>query len=182
MKGVCKVCGCTMNNPCFSYRYGFCWWPTKDEDICSHCRKQEIKDGPTLIHCVHGLQFPVLSVHQPYALMLVEGKKPFEFRSWKLPKQYIGQRIFIHATKMMDDFDPQFAEEEAFYQCRDRAYTFELASVILGSVVFGESLPPIEAKIYNTPKLLYRWPVSDPIKLDHPLSISGKQGIWKIQF
>ena len=94
----------------------------------------------------------------------------------------VGGRQKTFRVQKLDDFDPQFAEEEAFYQCRDRAYTFELASVILGSVVFGESLPPIEAKIYNTPKLLYRWPVSDPIKLDHPLSISGKQGIWKIQF
>ena len=183
MKGVCKVCGCTMKNPCFSHRYGFCWWPTFEEDICSHCENPEIKDDPNTIHCVHGLEFPVLSVHQPYALMLVEGKKPFEYRSWKLPKRYVGQRIFIQATKMMDDFDPQFAEKEAFTECMYRAYDNELNSMILGSVVFGESEESIECTVNGMKKLLFKWPVLDPIKLDDPLKfIPGKQGIWKIQF
>ena len=183
MKRVCKVCGCTWINPCFSHRYGFCWWPTQEEDICSHCKNPEIKDDPNVIHCVKGLEFPVLSVHQPYALMLVEGKKPFEFRSRKLPKKYVGQRIFIHATKMMDDFDPQFGEEKAFYDCMDKAYNLELASKIVGSVVFGESQEPVECTVYGMKKMLYKWPVLDPIKLDQPLKfITGKQGIWKIKF
>ncbi len=30
MNGVCKICGCTMHNPCFSYRHGFCWWANKE--------------------------------------------------------------------------------------------------------------------------------------------------------
>lgn len=183
MKGVCKICGCTMKNPCFSHRYGFCWWPTPEQDICSHCYKPEIKDDPNVIHCVHGLEFPVLSVHQPYALMLVEGKKEFEYRSWKLPKQYVGQRIFIQASLQTDNYDPQFADFKAFYECLIAVEDHNLHSMILGSVVFGESQGPIEGTVAGVKKQLYKWPVQDPIKLEDPLKfITGKQGIWKIQF
>lgn len=184
MKGVCKVCGCTMKNPCFSHRYGFCWWPTFEEDICSHCENPEIKDDPNTIHCVHGLEFPVLTVHQPYALMLVKGVKKIEYRNWKLPQQYVGQRIFIHAGRDLHfDWDKHYSDEEPFYQCRDEALAKDLTQMILGSVVFGESQGPFDGIKYGAPSKMYEWPVTDPIRLDDPLKfIPGKQRIWKIKF
>lgn len=128
MRGVCKICGCTWTNPCFSHKYGFCWWPTKEEDICSHCHNQEIKDDPNVIHRVKGLEFPVLTVHQPYALMLVKGVKKIEYRNWKLPQQYVGQRIFIHAGRdLLMDWCEHYSDEEPFYQCRDEAMTKDAA-------------------------------------------------------
>lgn len=184
MMGVCKVCGCTWINPCFNHHHGFCWWANKEEDLCSHCATEAISQDPNTIHCVRGMEFPVLSVHQPYALMLVSGKKEFEYRSWKLPEKYVGQRIFIHATKMMDGFDPQFAEEEAFYECRNKVYeSCEMRSMIVGSVIFGTSQCPVDVVAYGQHKLLYKWPVLEPIKLKDPLKdIPSKQGIWKIKF
>ena len=183
MKGVCKVCGCTWNNPCFNHHHGFCWWANKEEDLCSHCATEALNKDTNTIHCVHGMEFPVLSVHQPYALMLVEGKKEFEYRSWKLPEKYIGKRIFIQATMTMDSFDPQFAEEEAFYECMDKAYASEMHSMIIGSVIFGESQGTVESVVDGRPKLLYKWPVLEPVKLESYLvNVPGKQGIWKIKF
>jgi len=186
MSGVCKVCGCTMNNPCFSYKYGFCWWSTPEQDICSHCVNSEIFDAS--IHCVNGMEFPVLSVHQPYAQMLVEGKKPYEFRGWKLPERYVGQRIFIHAGKILETtYDEVFAcgNREAFDECWNKAFNHNLHTMIIGSVVFGKTIePPIDAVTFDgQPVLVYRWPVQEHIKLDNPLEpILGKQGIWKIKF
>ncbi len=188
MKGVCKICGCTMKNPCFSHKYGFCWWPTFEEDICSHCANPEIKDDPNVIHCVHGMEFPVLSVHQPYAQMLVEGKKPYEFRGWKLPERYVGQRIFIHATKTLETtYDEVFAcgNKDAFDECWKKAFNYNLHTMIIGSVVFGKTIEPLidVVNFDGQPVKVYRWPVQDPVKLDYPLeSIPGKQGIWKISF
>lgn len=183
MKGVCKICGCTFGNPCFNHHRGFCWWTTKDEDICSHCAKQEIADDPNTIHRVNGQEFPVLSVHQPYALMLVKGKKEFEYRSWKLPEKYVGKRIFIHATRTLDDFNPQFANEEDFYVCRREAFNYNLHTMIIGSVVFGESQGPVDGVMDGHPKLLYKWPVLEYTRLIDPLvNIPGKLGIWKIKF
>lgn len=42
--GICKVCGCTWNNTCFSSEYGACWWVNETETICSHCYYQ-LKEG-----------------------------------------------------------------------------------------------------------------------------------------
>lgn len=180
---TCEKCGCTDQNPCFHPHWGFCYWPSRTLDICSHCLSKELEEDPETIHCVSGMEFPVLSVHQPYALMLVVGKKEFEYRTWKLPAQYVGKRMFIHATLMMDDFDPQFAEENAFYDCMNTAFNRKLASMILGSVVFGESQGPIDGVVAGVQKKLYKWPVKDPIILVDPLKdIPGKQRIWKIMF
>lgn len=184
MKGVCKVCGCTMKNPCFSHRYGFCWWNDKEEDLCSHCATAAIRQDPTTIHCVHGLEFPVLTVHQPYALMLVKGLKKIEYRNWKLPQQYVGQRIFIHAGRDLHcAWREHYSDKQPFYQCVDEAMANELSEMILGSVVFGESQGPFDGIKYGAPYKMYEWPVTDPIRLEKPLKfIPGKQRIWKIQF
>ena len=184
MKGVCKICGCTWHNPCFNHQHGFCWWVNKEEDLCSHCAEELLSKDPNTIHCVHGMVFPVLSVHQPYALMLVEGKKEFEYRTWKLPQKYVGQRIFIHAGKTLEwAWEKPYSNEEDFYKYRDKAYAQDLGIMILGSVVFGESQGPYYSKEEGYPSKIYKWPVFNPIKLDTPLTnISGKQRVWKMQF
>ena len=39
-----------------------------------------------------------LSVWQPWATLVAEGHKPFEFRRWMPPRRAVGQRIAIHAS------------------------------------------------------------------------------------
>ena len=60
--GVCRVCGCTMKNPCYHPDHGYCWWADSSHTICSHCadplidgRKKyaSIKDDPQTEHCVN---------------------------------------------------------------------------------------------------------------------------------
>lgn len=181
--GICKICGCTDHNPCFNYKHGFCWWTTPEHDVCSHCYGGVVpKDDPYTIHCVDGMEFPVLTVHQPYALMLVEGVKETEYRNWKLPEKYVGQRIFIHASKTMDDFDSHYSDKETFYKYMADAYDDELAGMIIGSVVFGKSQGPFPGMLYGSPKPIYKWPVEKPIRLSSPIVVPGKQRIWKIKF
>lgn len=38
-----------------------------------------------------------LTVWQPWASLIIEGAKPYEFRGWRAPRSMIGQRIVIHA-------------------------------------------------------------------------------------
>ncbi len=40
-----------------------------------------------------------ISLHQPWASLLATGIKPHETRSWRPPKQLIGERIAIQAAK-----------------------------------------------------------------------------------
>lgn len=54
--GVCSVCGCTEDNPCFHPEEGYCSWVTPT--LCSHCASKKeggygIKDDPQTEHCVN---------------------------------------------------------------------------------------------------------------------------------
>lgn len=40
-----------------------------------------------------------LTVWQPWASLIVEGAKPYEFRGYRPPRSLIGQRVVIHAGK-----------------------------------------------------------------------------------
>lgn len=53
--GVCRVCGCTNENPCYHPDYGTCYWV--EPSLCSHCAGMEegglgIKDDPATEHCI----------------------------------------------------------------------------------------------------------------------------------
>lgn len=53
IQGVCKVCGCTEDNPCFNPKHGYCSWTDETMTLCSHCANKEIADDPETIHCVN---------------------------------------------------------------------------------------------------------------------------------
>lgn len=36
-RGVCKICGCTDRNACYTDEHGACWWMDEQHTICSHC-------------------------------------------------------------------------------------------------------------------------------------------------
>ena len=46
-----------------------------------------------------------LTVWQPWASLIIEGAKPYEFRGWRPPRSMIGQRIVIHAAARKVDRD-----------------------------------------------------------------------------
>lgn len=58
--GVCRVCGCTEENPCHHPHFGNCWWV--EPSLCSHCaetltfggkRYPSIKNDPATEHCIN---------------------------------------------------------------------------------------------------------------------------------
>lgn len=44
-----------------------------------------------------------LTIYQPWASLVIEGAKPYEFRGWPPPAKMIGQRIVIHASSKAID-------------------------------------------------------------------------------
>jgi hypothetical protein len=38
-----------------------------------------------------------ITIYQPWATLILQGAKPYEFSGWKPPRPLIGQRIAIHA-------------------------------------------------------------------------------------
>jgi len=48
MRGTCKICGCTEKKACNHPDFGPCWWVDDDQDLCSHCCIDELKDDPAV--------------------------------------------------------------------------------------------------------------------------------------
>lgn len=36
-KGICRVCGCTFESPCYTHEQGYCYWIDNKHTLCSHC-------------------------------------------------------------------------------------------------------------------------------------------------
>ena len=51
--GVCKICGCTDNDPCFHPEHGTCWWADDSHELCSHCADEKIYNDPATKHCIN---------------------------------------------------------------------------------------------------------------------------------
>lgn len=51
--GVCRVCGCTEDDPCFNPKEGNCWWADDSETLCSHCANTDICLDPETEHCIN---------------------------------------------------------------------------------------------------------------------------------
>lgn len=56
MYGVCKICGCTENDPCYHPDWGDCWWVDDSHELCSHCANGDIYDDPATVHCVNSTE------------------------------------------------------------------------------------------------------------------------------
>lgn len=52
-KGVCRICGCTDDDPCFNPRVGNCWWIDETHTLCSHCADEELSCDPETQHCIN---------------------------------------------------------------------------------------------------------------------------------
>lgn len=122
-----------------------------------------------------GQSFPVLTVMQPYASMLVSDAKKYEFRNWKLPEKYIGQWVLIHAGKSV--LKTKVKVSDSCYKFfLDYAKVNRLFSCIVGAVRFGTP------ELSDTPIFTgYRWPIIECVRFREPLRyIKGKQNIWAI--
>ena len=51
--GVCRICGCTDNDPCYNPQAGYCWWIDDTHTLCSHCADKTINSDPETIHCIN---------------------------------------------------------------------------------------------------------------------------------
>ena len=119
--------------------------------------------------------FPVLTVMQPYAHMLLYGFKNYEYRNWRLPQKYIGEWILIHASRLKTGnlfaVNPKTLEE----------FIFEIGSclnlpnhAIIGAVKFDQ---PTDTDYV---KYKFAWPVTDRVEfLPEIPDIKGKLRFWK---
>ncbi len=120
----------------------------------------------------------VLTIKQPWASLIINSYKKYEFRSWKT--NYRG-RILIHAGKTLEkdmlkrfdgynlDIDLGFIIGEAY-----------LEDCILVTKEFQEKLRKIDSVVYSRSnhEEMYAWHLTNIKKYKDKIPINGKLGLW----
>ncbi len=122
----------------------------------------------------------VITIKQPYATLIAEGIKKYEFRTWKT--NYRGE-ILIHAGKSID--------KKAMEQFRNYHFSYP-TSCIIAKVTITDCIQVDEKQrqmLKTKNPLVYRNVIKDKtwngyaFKLEkvqkiEPIKINGKLGLW----
>lgn len=140
------------------------------------------------------------TVWQPWATLIAIGAKPFEFRGWKPPAAYVGQRIAIHAgmrlvtrreleelrrlvwlmAGMQSTRLIPALTEPILTAAIDNPGLLPrgsiVATAILGEAVLNEAGDnDSDRKEHAT----FAWPMLDVVEMRPPIAATGKQGFWE---
>lgn len=122
----------------------------------------------------------VLTLKQPWATLVAEGIKKYEFRTWKT--KFRG-KILIHAGIGVD--------KEAMNMVKDLGFDFPSGKIIalvnledclelddkLNNIIINENNIAYGTK-YRTG---YAWKISNVVKIDCLESIKGQLGLWNYE-
>ena len=124
----------------------------------------------------------VLTIKQPWATLIMQGDKRFEFRSWKTT--YRGD-LLIHAGKGID--------KEALKRLAKYVPENLPAGKILGKVKLVDCIkmsPKFKQELLKENKDIYTdssfqenygWQLEDVEVLDEPIDAKGKLSLWEFE-
>ena len=117
----------------------------------------------------------VLTIKNPWASLIVNNYKKYEFRSWKT--NYRG-KILIHAGLSSDD-DTMFSEYNLEYIKGAIIGEADLVDCILVAKSFDDELKNSNTIVYSYEHVgLYAWKLENIKKYDKPIYVKGKLGLW----
>lgn len=122
----------------------------------------------------------VITLKQPWATLVAEGLKKYEFRSWKF--NYRGE-ILIHAGKGIDkDVMKKFEHLNLNYPHSKIIAKVKILDCIelndeINKQIIEENELIYGHKYYRTG---YAWKLELIEKINDQTEVSGKQGIWNI--
>ncbi|MBQ2873348.1 MAG: ASCH domain-containing protein [Bacilli bacterium] len=124
----------------------------------------------------------VLTIREPWASLIVNGYKKYEFRSWKT--NYRG-KILIHAGLNLDkNMFNRFKDYNI--ECIKGAIIgeAEIVDCILVSKEFNDTLRKIDPIVYGRSNYTetYAWKLENVIKYNKPIFCKGKLGLWNYDF
>ncbi len=124
----------------------------------------------------------VLTIKEPWASLIIEGYKEYEFRSWKT--NYRG-KILIHAGLNIEknnlikfkDYDINIQKgkiigEAMLTDCIKVTEDFQKELLKKDKIVYGQSDHASD----------YAWKLENVIKYEEPISVKGKLGLWNYEF
>ncbi|MBQ2639926.1 MAG: ASCH domain-containing protein [Bacilli bacterium] len=117
-----------------------------------------------------------LTIKQPYASLIVNNHKKYEFRSWKT--NYRG-KILIHAGLSKDKNINKFDNYNLDYIYGAIIGEAEIIDCILVDEVFNNKLCKEDKIIYGSDHIdEYAWKLENIKKYDKPIYVKGKLGLW----
>lgn len=123
----------------------------------------------------------VLTIKEPWASLIINGYKKYEFRTWKT--NYRG-KILIHAGMSLDR---NMLEKVKNYNLTcSKGYIVGEASLvdcILVDEEFNERLKNIDPIIYGNNSHIgtYAWKLENIIMYKNQIPIKGKLGLWNYE-
>ena len=119
-----------------------------------------------------------LTVKNPWASLIINGYKKYEFRSWKT--NYRG-KILIHAGLSIEkNMLPRFESYNLDYINGAIIGEAEIVDCILVDEKFNNELKTINPIVYarSNHTETYAWKLDNIKKYDKPIYIKGKLGLW----
>ena len=122
-----------------------------------------------------------LTIKEPWATLIIEGYKEYEFRSWKT--NYRG-KILIHAGMSIEkDMLERFKNYNLKYSKGKIIGEATLVDCILVDEIFNDKLRKYDPTIYGKSNHVktYAWKLENIKKYKTPISVKGQLGLWNYQ-
>ncbi len=121
-----------------------------------------------------------LTIKQPWASLIVNGIKEYEFRSWKT--KYRG-KIYIHAGLSSNKSYLKYYEKYNLEYLNGAIIgEAEITDCILIDEKFSKELNNKNSLVYgNNHNGEYAWKLINVKKYDEPIYIKGKLGLWNYE-
>ena len=123
----------------------------------------------------------VLTIKEPWATLIIEGYKKYEFRSWKT--KYRG-KILIHAGKLLEkDMLKRFDKYNLDIKLGAIIGEAYLTDCILVTKEFQNNLRKIDSTVYarSNHEEMYAWKLENIKKYKNPVYVNGKLGLWNYE-
>lgn len=123
----------------------------------------------------------VLTIKQPWATLIIEGYKKYEFRSWKT--KYRG-KILIHAGLSLEkEANERFKEYNLNHEYGCIIGEAEITDCILVDEKFNNELRKINPLVYARSNHVetYAWKLENVKKYKNPIYVKGKLGLWNYE-
>jgi len=120
----------------------------------------------------------VLSIKEPWATLIINGYKEYEFRSWKT--NYRG-KILIHASKNMEkDKVKRFSDLKLEYNPGCIIGEAEIVDCIAVTREFENDLINKNELVYGASRNRngYAWKLENVKIIEKPIAVKGRLGLW----
>lgn len=123
----------------------------------------------------------VLTIREPWASLIINGYKKYEFRSWKT--NYRG-KILIHTSQKIEkEMLSRFKDYNLNCVRGSIIGEAELTDCILVDEEFNQNLRKTDNVVYGKSNHVekYAWKLENIKKYDKTIPMKGKLGLWNIE-